>query len=413
MSSGHFSRSWLYCAVAVLVASCGGKADTPPQAGNAVAANAGPATASPPVNITTVRAEQRALPILLKATGAVTPVSSVDVRSQVTSVLSKVHFQEGQFVKAGDLLFTLDSRIDQTNLSKAQAQMAKDSASLADAQRQLTRSKELLAQNFISKGAVDTSQAQFDSQKALISADQAAIDAAHVALSYDRITAPNSGRAGAVTVFAGSTVQANVTPLVTITQLDPILVTFSLPQRNLLSALDALKAGKSEVTATLPDGAGMFKGYLQFVDNLVDPGSGTVKAKALFPNRDGKLWPGAFVDVSLTVGLLKEAVVVPQASIIQAARGTVVYVVEKGKAVLRPVTVLYGQGVDAAVTGVQAGELVVLDGRQNLRPGSSVIVRPQPAAQPAGRATDVAKNDGSKTASTVSEALSPTKGNAP
>ena len=412
MSSGYFSRSCLYCAGAILLASCGGKADVPPpQAGQTVSANAGPATASPPVNITTVRAQQRALPILLKATGAVTPVASVDVRSQVTSVLSKVHFQEGQFVKAGELLFTLDSRIDETNLNKARAQLAKDSASLADAQRQLVRSKELLAQNFISKGAVDTSQAQFDAQNALISADQAAIVAAQVALSYDRITAPNSGRAGLVTVFAGSTVQANVTPLVTITQLDPILVAFSLPQRNLLSALDALKAGKSEVTATLPDGAGMFKGYLQFVDNLVDPGSGTVKAKALFSNRDGKLWPGAFVDVSLTVGVLKEAVVVPQASIIQAARGTVVYVVEKGKAVLRPVTVLYGQGVDAAVNGVQAGDAVVLDGRQNLRPGSSVVDKSQPAAQSVSHATGVAKTDASKPV--LSEAPSQARSSTP
>ncbi len=391
MSSGYFSTSLLYCAVAVLAAGCGGKPDAAAvpalQAGSAPApAAAASASAGPPVSITTVRAEQRVLPVVIKATGAVTPISSVDVRSQLTSVLSKVHFKEGQFVKAGDLLFTLDSRIDETNMSKARAQLAKDSAALGDARRQLARSKELLAQNFVSQGAVDTSQSLYDAQTALIAADQAAVDAARVALSYSRITAPHSGRAGAVNVFAGSTVQANLTALVTITQLDPIAVSFSLPQRNLPSALAALKGGNTEVTATLPDGAGGFKGRLQFVDNLVDPSSGTVKVKALFDNAAGKLWPGAFVDVGLTVGVMNEAVVVPQASIIQAARGSVVYVVENGKAVLRPVTVVYAQGVDAAVSGVQAGDRVVLDGRQNLRPGSSVVERARPPASAASGA---------------------------
>lgn len=378
MRAGYFSASLLCCAVAVLAAGCGGKPDT------AAVPAALAVAAGPPVNITTVRAEQRVLPVVIKATGAVTPMSSVDVRSQLTSVLSKVHFKEGQFVKAGDLLFTLDSRLDETNMSKARAQLAKDSAALADAKRQLARSKELLAQNFISQGAVDTSQSLFEVQSALISADQAAVDAAHVALSYSRLTAPQSGRVGAVNVFAGSTVQANVTTLVTITQLDPISVSFSLPQRNLPNALAALKGGTTEVIATLPDSAGRFTGRLQFVDNLVDPSSGTVKVKAMFANPDGKLWPGAFVDIGLTVGVMNEAVVLPQASIIQAARGTVVYVVESGKAVLRPVSVLYAQGVDAAVSGVLAGERVVLDGRQNLRPGASVAERARSPASAAG-----------------------------
>lgn len=380
MRAGYFSASLLCCAVALLAAGCGGKPDT---AAVPVALAAPAVAAGPPVNITTVRAEQRVLPVVIKATGAVTPMSSVDVRSQLTSVLSKVHFKEGQFVKAGDLLFTLDSRLDETNMSKARAQLAKDSAALADAKRQLARSKELLAQNFISQGAVDTSQSLFEVQSALISADQAAVDAARVALSYSRLTAPQSGRVGAVNVFAGSTVQANVTTLVTITQLDPISVSFSLPQRNLPNALAALKGGTTEVIATLPDSAGRFTGRLQFVDNLVDPSSGTVKVKAMFANPDGKLWPGAFVDIGLTVGVMNEAVVLPQASIIQAARGTVVYVVESGKAVLRPVSVLYAQGVDAAVSGVLAGERVVLDGRQNLRPGASVTERARSPASAA------------------------------
>jgi len=172
--------------------------------------------------------------------GIVTPLTSVDVKPQLSSMVAKVHIQDGQFVKAGDLLITLDSRTDEANVAKARAQLAKDNAALADAQRQLARAQQLLAQKFISQGALDTAQALVDAQSAAVLADQAAIDAARVALSYARITAPVAGRAGAVSVSAGSAVQANLSTLVTITQLDPIAVAFSLPQRNLPDALAAL-----------------------------------------------------------------------------------------------------------------------------------------------------------------------------
>jgi RND family efflux transporter MFP subunit len=295
-----------------------------------------------------------------------------------------VHFKEGQFVRKGELLFTLDSRTDEANVAKAQAQLARDKATLADAQRQLERSKQLLAQGFISQSAVDTSQSLVDAQTALIISDQAAINSARVPLSYARITATSAGRAGAIAVFPGSAVQANQTTLVTLTQLDPIAVAFNLPQRNLADALAALKNGGTPVTATLPDKGGTLTGRLQFVDNTVDAASGTVKVKAVMDNRNGKLWPGAFVDVAMTVSTLKDAVIVPQATIVQAARGTIVYVVEAGKAASRPIKILYSQGEDAAVTGVTAGEAIVLDGRQNMRPGAAVVERePKPAALPA------------------------------
>ena len=330
--------------------------------------------------MTTVRAQKRDLPVLLKASGTVAPLNSVDVRAQVTSAIAKVHIREGQFVKAGELLFTLDARSDEANVAKARAQLTKDSAALADAQRQLARSQQLFSQNFIAQGALDTSQAQVEAQTAVIAADQAAIDASRVALSYARITAPHAGRAGAINVFPGSTVQANLTALVTITQLDPIAVAFSLPQRNLGDALAALKDGGAPVSASLAGGGDTFSGRLKFVDNAVDASSGTVKVKAVFDNHEGKLWPGAFVEVSQTVSTLKDAVVVPQAAIIQSARGNIVYVMADGKAVLKPVEILYAQGNDAAVTGVNAGDAVVLDGKQNLRPGNPVVERSKGAA---------------------------------
>ncbi len=343
--------------------------------GTAPAAS-GPATASAaPVTITTIKAQKRDLPVTLKATGTVTPLTSVEVKAQVTSTVTAVHFKEGQFVKAGQLLFTLDARTDEANAAKARAQLAKDNASLADAKRQLERAKQLFTQNFISQGAVDTAQAQVDAIVATIAADQAAIDATRVALSFARITAPNAGRAGAVIVSAGSAIQANLTTLVTITQLDPIGVAFSIPQRNLSDALSALKDGGSAVTATLADGGGRFQGRLQFVDSAVDASSGTVKAKAVFANQENKLWPGAFVEISQTVATLSDAVILPQAAIIQGARGTTVYVVEDGKAVQRPVKLLYAEGGDAAVTGIKAGESVVMDGKQNVRPNAPVVER--------------------------------------
>jgi RND family efflux transporter MFP subunit len=313
--------------------------------------------------------------VQLNTTGTVTPLTSVDVRSQVSSTIRQVHFKEGEFVKAGQLLFTLDARTDEANTAKARAQQAKDAASLSDAQRQLARAKQLLAQNFVSQGAVETAQALVDTAAATVAADKAAVDASQVALSYARIVAPNSGRAGQVTVFAGSAVQASLTPLVTITQLDPIGVVFSIPQRNLNDALEALKAGGAAVNATLADGGGRFKGRLKFVDNLVDPNSGAVKVKAVFDNPKNLLWPGVFVDVLQTVSTLKDAVVIPQAAIIQSQRGATVYVVTEGKAVLRPVKLVYAEGGDAAVTGVAPGESVVQEGKENLRPNANVLER--------------------------------------
>ena len=162
----------------------------------------------------------------------------------------------------------------------------------------------------------------------------------------------------------------------TITQLDPIAVAFSLPQRNLGDALATLRAGGGKVTAVLPEGAGTVVGKLQFVDNAVDAGSGTVRVKAEFQNKDERLWPGAFVTIRLAVQTLKGASVIPQAAVIQGPRGKVVYVIDaSAKAAARPVEIVYASGEDAAVTGVKPGERVVLDGRQNLRPGASVIER--------------------------------------
>ena len=335
------------------------------------------------ISVTTVRAQRRDVDVMLEATGTVTALNSVEIRPQVSSVITRVNIREGQFVKAGDALFTLDARNDEVNLAKAQAQLAKDLAALADAQRQLARNRDLLAQNFISQGALDTSQTQVESQQAVVSADRAAIDAARVGLGYNRITAPAAGRAGAINVFAGTTVQPGASSLVTITQLDPIAVSFSLPQRNLNDALQLMRAGGGKVLALLPEGRNALTGTLQFVDNTVDANSGTVKVKAQFANASEALWPGAFVTVRLAVRTLKDATVVPQAAVIQGPRGNIVYIVDaQSKALARPIEVVYASGPDVAVSGVQPGDKVVVDGRQNLRAGAAVTERA--AGEPRG-----------------------------
>jgi len=400
MNSAAAQRVLVLAAVA-LIAGCGKGPQAGADTASGAAPSAAPASAASgagggPVSVTSVRAQKRDVDVMLEATGTVAALNNVDIRPQVSSVITRVDIREGQFVKAGQLLFTLDSRNDEVNLAKARAQLAKDQASLADAQRQLARSKDLLAQNFVSQGAVDTNQTLVETQQSVVAASRAAIDAVQVALSYSRITAPAAGRAGAINVFAGTTVQPGGTALVTITQLDPIGVAFNVPQRNLNDALRTLRSGGGRVTAVLPDKRGSAVGRLLFVDNVVDPNSGTVRVKAQFDNREEMLWPGGFVTVRLAVNTLKDATVLPQATVIQGPRGSIVYVVDaQNKAQARPVEVVYGAGLDAVVSGVQPGERIVLDGRQNLRAGVSVAERAPSAAGGAsgagrGRGADAA-----------------------
>ena len=364
-----------------------------PAAGRAAAAGA---ASAPPVSVTTVVAERRDWPLQIAANGVVTPLNTVDIRAQVSAVVTSVHIREGQFVKAGELLFSLDSRGDEANLAKAQAQLERDLAALADAERQLARSRDLLNQKFVSQSAVDTNLSLVESQRAAVSADRAAIAAAKVSLSYNRIVAPSAGRAGAINVFVGSYVQPSSPPLVTITQLDPIAVAFTLPQRDLPGVLAALRAGDAPVQAALPDDRGALDGRLVFVDNAVDAASGTVKVKAEFANRNLRLWPGAFVNVRLSVRTLAGVVVLPQAAIVQGLTAKTVFVVDAdGKAALRPVELLAAAGTEAAVSGVEPGIRVVVEGKQNLRPGNPVRERaPDDAASGKGRASGGSKRGG-------------------
>jgi RND family efflux transporter MFP subunit len=352
----------------------------------------GNSASNKPVTVATVLAQKRDFAVKLSANGVVTALNTVEIRPQVSSTIAKVHIKEGQFVRKGELLFTLDNRADEVNLAKAQAQLDKEQATLADNQRQFNRSKDLFEKKFLAQSAVDSSQTVVQAQQAVVNGAKSAVAAARVSLTYTRIVAPASGRTGIIGVYPGSLVQANgtATPLVTITQMDPIAITFPLPQRNLPDALESMRRRDSFVLARLPDNTLQFKGKLQFIDNAVDAASGTVKVKAVFDNKEMKMWPGAYANIELSVQTIKDAIVVPQHAIIVGAKTSSVYVVDvDGKAALRQVNVLHSFGSEVVVTGIDADAKVILEGKQNLRAGALVKELKEegkPANKDAGKA---------------------------
>jgi RND family efflux transporter MFP subunit len=346
-----------------------------PAQGDAPVAGAGKGGrggAQPPTTVSIVSPQRQDVGVVVAANGTVTPLRTVDLRAQTTSTIRTVHIKEGQFVKAGELMFSLDDRADRANVDKAQAQVARDQASLADLERQYKRSQELFEQKFIAQSAVDTLKSQVEAARALLQADAAAARASGVSASYTAIRAPMSGRVGAINVYPGSLVQPS-TSLTTITQLDPISVAFTLPESALAALLEAQRHGKVEVEARAGQEGKPATGTLSFVDNTVDPAAGTIRVKAEFGNRDTQLWPGQYVNTRVTVRTLKDAIVVPQNAIIVNAKGTYVYVMSEDRsAQLVPVQRVHAFGQYAAVTGLTGNEKVITDGKQNLRPGGKV-----------------------------------------
>jgi RND family efflux transporter MFP subunit len=338
-------------------------------------------------SVSTVPAKRMHVPVRLEANGNVSSLNSVEVRPQISNVVAKVHIREGQFVKAGDILFTLDDRADRVKLQQAEAQKKKDEASLADFERQLARSRDLVSKGFISQSAVDTVQTQVEGARATLQADKAAIEAARVALSYSTIRASSSGRAGAISVYAGSLVQPSSPPLVTISQLDPIAVTFTLPESELNPLIAAQRTGEVKVIAKSSNAGKPVEGKVSFVDNAVDTQNGTIRVKAMFANAEQLLWPGQYVTVSTIVRELRDAIVIPQAAIITGIDSRTVYIVGPDKtAKAKRIELLYSFGPDAVVKGIEEGEHIVVDGKQNLRPGTKVIE--SQASAPTGNGTN-------------------------
>jgi len=347
----------------------------------------------PPVTVNVIAPERRDVGVELFANGSVTPVRTVNLHPQTVTTIREVHIREGQFVKEGQLMFSLDDRADMANVARAEAQVARDSATLADLERQYKRSQELVAQNFLAQSALDSLLSQVEAQRALVQSNQAAARATRVSASYTTIRAPMTGRVGAIDVHPGTLVQMS-TSLTTITQLDPINVSFTLPESTLGALLAAQKQGNVEVRVNPGSNnqdAEPVVGRLSFIDNAVDPQAGTIRVKGEFSNQATTLWPGQYVTANVVVQTLKNAVVIPQTAIITATNGTFVYVLGEGNAARQvPVQRVYAFGDRAAVTGLKGDEQVITEGKQNLRPGGKVRLAGKPAAPAAAKKGDQA-----------------------
>jgi len=327
--------------------------------------------------------------VRLTANGTVSAQQTVEVRPQISATIHSVHIKEGQFVHKGDRLFTLDTRTEAANLSKAEAQLVKDRADLANAERNLERQRELFLQKYISQAAFDTAQNQVDGLRAQLAVNQAAVETSRVSRSFGEIIAPITGRTGAIAVYPGSLVQPNGAALVSITQIDPINVSFTLPE-NELAALQQARAKSKVAVSAVPDAAGQKarKGWLSFVDNAVDSASGTIRVKAEFANADNQLWPGMFVSVALAPRMLAGALTVPVQAVQIGPERKFLYVIGADNTVTSvPVTVRLIQDGYAVIEGVAEGTRVVVEGAQNIRPGS-VVSEAKPPEKSSEKSTD-------------------------
>src|SRR3954451_20421993 len=331
-----------------------------------------------PVPVLAATPRVQDVPVYLEGVGSVRALNNVLVRSQVDGKLIAVNFTEGQDVKKGDVLAEIDPAIYKAQYDQAVAKKAQDEAQLGNMRLDLTRYQQLAATNAGSKQQADTQRAVVAQQEALVKADQAAIDNAHTMLSYTKIIAPISGRAGLRQVDQGNIIHASdATGLGVITQLQPLSVQFSLPQQQIVRVNAAAAKGPLAVDVFGNDGTTVADtGTLKGIDNQVDPATGTLKLKAELPNANFQLWPGQFVNVRLKVETLPNAIVIPTSAAQRGPAGTFSYVIGEDDIVTaKPITVIQQNESDAVIgSGLTPSDRVVTTGFANLADGSKVIV---------------------------------------
>ena len=366
------SRAVLLCAL--LCAACKGRAQQASQPEG--------------VPVTVAAVEKKTVPEQVTAIGTVEPMQTVQIRTMVAGTLTGVHFREGQEVKRGDLLFTLDPRPYQAALAQAQSAVARDRAKLLDAESNARRLTELAQKEFVTQQQAESARADAASLKATVAADEAAVEQTKLNLAYCTIRSPVTGRTGSVLVHAGNVVKANDVSLVVIDQLQPIYVSFSVPER-VLPKVRARVREQLPVAARLSDqkpgdvpesGAirgEVEQGVLTFVDNAVNSTTGTILLKATFENKNETLWPGSFAMATVTLGELRDAIVAPSQAVQRGQQGQYVFVVKQdGTVESRSVTVSLQDERQAVIEkGLAPGEVVVTDGQLRLAPGSRVQVK--------------------------------------
>lgn len=407
-------------------------AQTPPPGGGGVGTagrGGGRRGGGGPVPVLTAKVEAKSVPVTIPAVGTAEPLTTVQVRAQVTGQLSEVHFTEGQDVKKGQVLFVIDQRPFQSAVAQAEAVLARDTATANNAERQRANYEDLYKRQLISRDQYETQMANSQALDATLAADRAAVENARLNLAYTRIIAPISGRTGVLGVHQGDLVRANdANPMIVINQVSPIYVTFSVPGRYLgdirryqgqkplvvtaqgqapippgaqapppqvLTPMTAQQVAPGE-GATMPVKPGLLEhGRVSFIDNTVDAQTGTIKMKATFENADQGLWPGLFVQITLNLTSDENAIVVPAAAVQPSASGQYVYVVKADRtAEVRPVTVLRQQGEEVVIAnGLAAGEEVVTEGQLRLTPGAQVTEATRPGA-PVGPGQGGGKNGG-------------------
>lgn len=346
----------------------------------------------PPVPVTLGVASLKTVPIQVRTIGNGEAYSTVNVKSQVEGKVERVYFEEGQTVKKGQLLFSIDARPFETAVQQAQANLAKDQALEKNAQAQAARYDELFKSGIVSKDQYDQFHTTAASLEASVKADQAAVETGKIQLGYCSIHAPIDGRTGSLMVHQGNTVKANDATLVVINQISPLYVDFSVPEQYLSDIKKYLAQGKLGVQAILPHEEDRPElGWISFVDNSVDRTTGTILLKGTFPNAGNRLWPGQFVNVVITLTEQRNAVVVPSQAVQTGQQGQYIFVVKSDNSVeIRPVVPGAVVGGDEVIEkGIQSGERVVTDGQLMLYPGAHVLDRasasPGGGAPPAGK----------------------------
>ncbi|MDQ7990233.1 MAG: efflux RND transporter periplasmic adaptor subunit [Candidatus Dactylopiibacterium sp.] len=325
-------------------------------------------------NVSTTVSRVENVPLRIEAQGNVLALDEVDIRAQKNGTVTAIHFREGDDLRRGQLLFSLDARDDTANVAKATAGVASAEAGAAIAQRDLARTQELFDRKFVAASALDTGRNKLDTATAALAQARAALEQARVSASYNEVRAPFDGRAGVINVRVGSLVtsSATATALVHLTRMNPIGVSFAISERDMPPLLEALQHGKVRLTATTNTGEAL-EGEVNFVDNTVERSSGTLLVKGQLDNTRRRVWPGQFVNVAVEAGEMRNAVVLPSQAVVNGPNNRFVYVVKDDHTVeMRPVQLLRIVDQKAVVTGIPEGLKVVLEGTQNLRPGVSV-----------------------------------------
>jgi len=339
----------------------------------------------PPVPVTAATAVQKTVPVQLSAIGNVEAYSTVSIKSQIGGVLTRVHFREGQDVNKGDLLFTIDPRPYEAALRQAEANLAKDNAQLANARKEVQRYAELVKKGYVAQEQYDQISTNAASFEAIVNADMAVVENARLQVKYCYIYSPLSGRTGNLMANEGNLIKANAdTAIVVINQVQPIYVTFSVPEQSLSEIKRYMSEAKLRVEAILSkEDEKPEQGVLTFIDNAVDLTTGTIKLKGTFANKGKRLWPGQFVNAVLTLTSQPDAIVVPSQAIQSGQEGQYVFVIKDDLTVEnRSVTAGRTLNNETVIEkGLQAGEKIVTDGQLRLVPGAKIQVKEKPGVK--------------------------------